>query len=84
MCNQHDKINLKNIFSIFQKSKYRRTDIAVEFQIEKAAPESWPRLTAEKVKLPWLKIDFDKFFLDDSDESNTEAEVCFYILLSLL
>ena len=40
----------------------------MEFQIEKNVEESWPRLTAERLKLQWLKIDFDKFPVDDSEE----------------
>ncbi|XP_059159418.1 very-long-chain (3R)-3-hydroxyacyl-CoA dehydratase 3-like [Physella acuta] len=51
-----------------EKSRYRKTDLAVEFQIEKLVGETWPRLTEQRIKLPWLKIDFDKFPLDDSDE----------------
>ncbi|KAK3757930.1 hypothetical protein RRG08_058244 [Elysia crispata] len=58
-----------------EKSRYRKTDIAVEFQIQKAGSETWPRLTSERLKLPWLKIDFDKFPLDDSDiEEDMEFE----------
>lgn len=55
-----------------QKSRYRKTDLAVEFQIEKSVAETWPRLTAEKLKLPWLKIDFDKFPSDDSEEKSDD------------
>ncbi|XP_005089728.1 very-long-chain (3R)-3-hydroxyacyl-CoA dehydratase 3 [Aplysia californica] len=53
-----------------EKSRYRKTDLAVEFQIEKSAGETWPRLTADRMKLPWLKIDFDKFPVDDSEEES--------------
>ncbi|XP_055893528.1 very-long-chain (3R)-3-hydroxyacyl-CoA dehydratase 3-like isoform X2 [Biomphalaria glabrata] len=55
-----------------KKSRYRKTDLAVEFQIEKSVAETWPRLTAEKLKLPWLKIDFDKFPSDDSEEQSDD------------
>jgi len=51
-----------------EKSRYRTTELGVEFQIEKNVEESWPRLTAERLKLQWLKIDFDKFPVDDSEE----------------
>ncbi|GFO40980.1 very-long-chain (3r)-3-hydroxyacyl-coa dehydratase [Plakobranchus ocellatus] len=53
-----------------ERSRYRKTDIAVEFQLQKAGSETWPRLTSERLKLPWLKIDFDKFPLDDSDKEH--------------
>ncbi|BFY98189.1 hypothetical protein BsWGS_01229 [Bradybaena similaris] len=59
-----------------EKSRYRKTDLAVEFQIEKSVSETWPRLTSERAKLPWLKIDFDKFMQDESeldDDSDDEA-----------
>ena len=46
----------------------------MEFQIQKAGCETWPRLTSERLKLPWLKIDFDKFPLDDSDTEDMEFE----------
>ncbi|CAL1525936.1 unnamed protein product [Lymnaea stagnalis] len=57
-----------------EKSKYRTTDLAVEFQIEKTAAETWPRLTEQRIKLPWLKIDFDKFPLDDDSEEEREVD----------
>ncbi|PVD19556.1 hypothetical protein C0Q70_20046 [Pomacea canaliculata] len=56
-----------------ENSFYRKTATDVEFQIKKDQPESWPRLTGERVKLPWLKIDFDKFLVDDeSDEEKAQ------------
>ncbi|CAG5118870.1 unnamed protein product [Candidula unifasciata] len=56
-----------------EKSRYRKTDTAVEFQIEKSVPETWPRLTSERTKLQWLKIDFDKFMQDESElEDNSD------------
>lgn len=59
-----------------QNSFYRKTATDVEFQIKKDQPESWPRLTGERVKLPWLKIDFDKFLVDDeSDEEKAQQSV---------
>ncbi|KAH9524876.1 Very-long-chain (3R)-3-hydroxyacyl-CoA dehydratase [Bulinus truncatus] len=57
-----------------KKSRYRKTDLAVEFQIEKSVAETWPRLTKQKLKLPWLKIDFDKFPVDDSEENSDEDD----------
>ncbi|KAJ8304647.1 hypothetical protein KUTeg_018230 [Tegillarca granosa] len=55
-------------------SKYRVQGRAVEFQIQKSGDgEVWPRLTREKVKYPWLKIDFDKVaYEDESDKEQDE------------
>ena len=56
------------LFSV-QDSIYRVTDRFVEFQLKKAGSgETWPRLTYDQKKPPWLKIDFDHFcFADDSE-----------------
>ena len=40
----------------------------MEFSIKKQEDEAWPRLTESQKKLPWLKIDFDKFEYDDDSE----------------
>ncbi|KAL8606724.1 hypothetical protein ACOMHN_018758 [Nucella lapillus] len=56
-----------------ENSRYRRTDTCVEFQIKKTAIETWPRLTEERVKLPWLKIDFDKFMVEGESEEETNS-----------
>ena len=68
---------LKICFLIcFQHSRYRRTDTCVEFQVKKTASETWPRLTEERIKLPWLKIDFDKFMVEGESEeeaNNTQG-----------
>ncbi|KAK7116428.1 very-long-chain (3R)-3-hydroxyacyl-CoA dehydratase 3-like [Littorina saxatilis] len=59
-----------------ENSRYRRTETCVEFQVRKTATEIWPRLTEERVKLPWLKIDFDKFMVEgeSEDEANNRQE----------
>ena len=36
--------------------------------------EVWPRLTEKQVKLPWLKIDFDRFTFEDEDEEEENEE----------
>ena len=36
--------------------------------MKKTASETWPRLTEERIKLPWLKIDFDKFMVEGESE----------------
>ncbi|KAK7501636.1 hypothetical protein BaRGS_00007067 [Batillaria attramentaria] len=56
-----------------EKSRYRKTDTCVEFQIKKTASESWPRLTAQRIKLPWLKIDFDKFMMEGESEDEVPS-----------
>ncbi|XP_045156278.2 very-long-chain (3R)-3-hydroxyacyl-CoA dehydratase 3-like [Mercenaria mercenaria] len=57
-----------------ENSKVRTTDRAVEFSIKKKGAEVWPRLTEKQEKLPWLKIDFDKFAFEDDDDSEEDAE----------
>lgn len=51
-------------------SQYRINERAVEFRLQKdVVGEVWPRLTYKPIKHPWLKIDFDKFAIEeDSDE----------------
>ena len=52
-----------------QNSKYRITDRYVDFQLEKVGTdEIWPRLMVSTQKPPWLKIDFDRFALEDDSE----------------
>ena len=44
--------------------------------MKKTASETWPRLTEERIKLPWLKIDFDKFMVEGESEeeaNNTQG-----------
>ncbi|XP_076443820.1 very-long-chain (3R)-3-hydroxyacyl-CoA dehydratase-like [Babylonia areolata] len=58
-----------------ENSRYRKTDTCVEFQIKKTATETWPRLTEARIKLPWLKIDFDKFMVEgESEEENNSQQ----------
>ncbi|WAQ97824.1 HACD3-like protein, partial [Mya arenaria] len=47
---------------------------SVEVSIRKVGEEAWPRLTASQSKLPWLKIDFDKFLFDDDIDSEDERD----------
>ncbi|XP_041362904.1 very-long-chain (3R)-3-hydroxyacyl-CoA dehydratase-like [Gigantopelta aegis] len=60
-----------------EKSKYRVTPTGVEIRVEKGAKgEVWPRLTEKPIKLPWLKIDFDKVMLeDDSEEEHDDGSL---------
>ncbi|XP_060082787.1 very-long-chain (3R)-3-hydroxyacyl-CoA dehydratase-like [Ylistrum balloti] len=58
-----------------EESKYRVMGRCIEFQIKKSGDgEIWPRLTYNKVKLPWLKIDFDKVAYEDSESEKEEQE----------
>ena len=52
----------------------RLLDRAVEFHIKKQGGEVWPRLTEKQLRLPWLKIDFDKFAFEDDDDDETNEE----------
>ena len=59
----------KNFIDYFQESRYRVTDRYIEFQIAKVGiGETWPRLTYNQRKPAWLKIDFDHFEFEDSEE----------------
>ena len=53
----------------------RVLDRAVEFHVKKQGEEVWPRLTEKQLRLPWLKIDFDKFAFEDDDEDKTEDDL---------
>ncbi|XP_065582633.1 very-long-chain (3R)-3-hydroxyacyl-CoA dehydratase-like [Artemia franciscana] len=54
------------------KSKYRATDRQVEFSLRKEnCGKWWKRLTEESLKLPWLKIDFDKWKSPEDFEEET-------------
>ena len=42
--------------------------------MKKTTSETWPRLTEERIKLPWLKIDFDKFMVEGESEEEASTE----------
>ncbi|XP_062620250.1 very-long-chain (3R)-3-hydroxyacyl-CoA dehydratase 3-like [Saccostrea cucullata] len=55
------------------KSRYRVLNRCIDFYIQKkGSGEVWPRLTYQKLKYPWLKIDFDKVAYEDESESEEE------------
>eukprot|EP00730_Choanoeca_flexa_P019103 TRINITY_DN9319_c0_g1_i2.p1 TRINITY_DN9319_c0_g1~~TRINITY_DN9319_c0_g1_i2.p1 ORF type:complete len:214 (+),score=50.99 TRINITY_DN9319_c0_g1_i2:81-722(+) len=61
-----------------QDSTKRVSDRNLFFNIKKkdTDAEFWPRLTKEKVKLQWLKVDFDKWAdEDDEDEEVQEPDL---------
>ncbi|XP_029643586.1 very-long-chain (3R)-3-hydroxyacyl-CoA dehydratase 3 [Octopus sinensis] len=58
-----------------EKSFYRISDRAVEFRFQKRGiGEVWPRLTYKSEKQQWLKIDFDKFALEEDSDDKPEYE----------
>ncbi|CAL9703307.1 unnamed protein product [Knipowitschia caucasica] len=73
-----DNVKHENQINLFEaidenESKHKRTDRSVLCYLRKAQPgKPWPRLTKEKEKVSWLKVDFNnwKDWADDSDEEN--------------
>jgi prostaglandin-E synthase len=71
-----DKKNYEVTLEFFKEidsEKARRTpnDRVVQFVLpKKESGPFWPRLLKEQKKLPWLKVDFDKW--KDEDESDDE------------
>jgi len=51
------------------------TDRRLEFVIPKEKAGWWPRLLKEKTKVPWIKVDFDKW--KDEDEETEENDMDF-------
>ncbi|XP_003741543.1 very-long-chain (3R)-3-hydroxyacyl-CoA dehydratase [Galendromus occidentalis] len=66
-----------------ERTECRMNDRQVELVLYKRQhspdeDEWWPRLTSSKIKLPWLKVDFDRFAVSDSESDHdaaTNAEV---------
>ena len=55
-----------------QKSKFAVRDRVIEFALEKAEEGPyWDRLTKDKTKQHWLKVDFNKW--KDEDDSEDES-----------
>ncbi|KAJ8029162.1 Very-long-chain (3R)-3-hydroxyacyl-CoA dehydratase 3 [Holothuria leucospilota] len=64
----HDEINI-------EKSAYRISDRHIEFNLYKAYEGTWwQRLTKHKVKLSWLRIDFDRWRNEDDSPSEEEED----------
>ncbi|XP_071846112.1 very-long-chain (3R)-3-hydroxyacyl-CoA dehydratase 3-like [Apostichopus japonicus] len=65
----NDEINI-------EKSAYRISDRQIDFHLYKAYEGTWwQRLTKTKVKLSWLRIDFDRWRNEyDSSDEEKEAE----------
>ncbi|XP_014209064.1 very-long-chain (3R)-3-hydroxyacyl-CoA dehydratase isoform X2 [Copidosoma floridanum] len=50
------------------ESDYKVIDRQVDFVLIKKSNAWWPRLTGQPQKPPWLKIDFDKWKSEDTEE----------------
>lgn len=63
---------------VTEESKWKVTDACVLFSIGKLDKDAdfWPKLTTDKEKLPWLKVDWDKW-VDESDEEPEDQEFDF-------
>uniref|UniRef100_A0A915D3F0 SGS domain-containing protein n=1 Tax=Ditylenchus dipsaci TaxID=166011 RepID=A0A915D3F0_9BILA len=66
------------VFQFFSKLKgsnirQKSTDRRIELVIPKEEPKWWPRLLKESTKVPWIKINFDKWS-DNKEEKDDEEE----------
>lgn len=59
------------------ESNYKVNDRQIDFTLRKQNNGWWPRLTSQPQKPPWLKIDFDKWKNEDTDDNECEKrDVC--------
>ncbi|PSN41372.1 hypothetical protein C0J52_19120 [Blattella germanica] len=74
---QHDYHFILNFHSALnpEDSKYKLTDRQVEFTLKKETNGWWPRLTATPQKPAWLKIDFDRWKMEDVDDEDEPRDV---------
>ena len=64
------------LFLLLQRSKYKISGRFIEFEIQKVGiGEIWPRLMVAQKKPAWLKIDFDHFAFDDSEEEKEDEKL---------
>ena len=52
------------------ESFYKVVERDIQFVLKKRVPSIWPRLLIHEMKPAWLKVDFDKFYLDDSEDED--------------
>ncbi|KAJ4433108.1 hypothetical protein ANN_15365 [Periplaneta americana] len=57
------------------ESKFKVTDRQVEFVLKKITNGWWPRLTATPQKPAWLKIDFDRWKMEEDVEDEEPRDV---------
>ena len=63
-------------FYSYMRSKYKISGRFIEFEIQKVGiGEIWPRLMVAQKKPAWLKIDFDHFAFDDSEEEKEDEKL---------
>lgn len=58
-----------------EESKYKVMDRQVELTLKKLSNGWWPRLTATPQKPVWLKIDFDRWKMEDVDDEEEPRDV---------
>ncbi|XP_069699517.1 very-long-chain (3R)-3-hydroxyacyl-CoA dehydratase isoform X2 [Periplaneta americana] len=58
-----------------EESKFKVTDRQVEFVLKKITNGWWPRLTATPQKPAWLKIDFDRWKMEEDVEDEEPRDV---------
>lgn len=71
------ELNLEFYAEISSKdSRWHETGNHISFVLQKkgAADEYWPRLLKEKLKLHYIKTDFDKWVDEDEQDALTEAD----------
>ncbi|KAL3316319.1 hypothetical protein Ciccas_005037 [Cichlidogyrus casuarinus] len=59
---------------INDRSGFTICDQNVKIKLKKEHVACWSRLTLRKERLSWLKIDFDRFSQENSDDSDTEYD----------
>ncbi|KAF0301360.1 Very-long-chain (3R)-3-hydroxyacyl-CoA dehydratase [Amphibalanus amphitrite] len=52
-----------------EETQYQVSDRNVQVTLTKEDEEWWPHLTRQKTKLPWLRVDFDRWRSESEDEA---------------
>ena len=58
-----------------RESFYKVVERDIAFVLKKKSPSMWPRLLKEEVKPAWLKVDFDNFEFDESEDELVKAGI---------
>eukprot|EP00795_Rhopilema_esculentum_P006024 gene6024-11395_t len=58
-----------------EKSTHNVTDRCMTFSLAKVGKDSWPRLLKNQQKPEWLKVDFDKMVVDDSETEEVDPKL---------
>uniref|UniRef100_H2YA36 CS domain-containing protein n=1 Tax=Ciona savignyi TaxID=51511 RepID=H2YA36_CIOSA len=72
------KVLFKNEFEFYdeikpEESTWNKKGMGIECTIAKKLNETWPRLTKDKAKVHWLKVDFTKWKDEDDSEDDDSA-----------